>query len=155
LENKGYTLIELMISIAIVAILAAIALPNFINYVYKAKVAQAIAEIRMLEKVIWNFELDNGTLPDSLGDIQYFDFRDPWGRPYQYLNIAGMTKGKGEKKGIEKPRKDRFLVPVNSDYDLYSMGRDGKSVAPFTAKASRDDIVRANDGAFVGFASEY
>ena len=47
------------------------------------------------------------------------------------------------------------MVPVNSDYDLYSMGRDGKSNAPFTAKMSRDDIVRANDGQFVGLASEY
>ncbi len=35
------------------------------------------------------------------------------------------------------------------------MGPDGKSVAPLTAKASRDDIVRANDGKFIGEASDY
>jgi general secretion pathway protein G len=35
------------------------------------------------------------------------------------------------------------------------MGRDGLSNAPFTAKQSRDDVVRANDGQFVGLASEY
>jgi general secretion pathway protein G len=52
-------------------------------------------------------------------------------------------------------RKDRFLVPVNSDYDLYSMGKDGQSQAPFTAKASRDDIVRASDGQYVGLAEDF
>ena len=72
---------------------------------------------------------------------------DPWGNPYQYLPIAGTGKG-----GF---RKDRFLVPINSDYDLYSMGADGASQAPLTAKTSQDDIVRANDGGFIGLASKY
>lgn len=52
-------------------------------------------------------------------------------------------------------RKDHSLVPINSDYDLYSMGPDGKSQAPLTANASRDDIIRANNGAFYGKASNY
>ena len=52
-------------------------------------------------------------------------------------------------------RKNRFMVPINSDYDLYSMGKDGQSVSPLTAKASRDDIIRANDGQFIGLASNY
>jgi general secretion pathway protein G len=47
-------------------------------------------------------------------------------------------------------RKDRFLVPINSDFDLYSMGKDGESVPPLTAQKSRDDIIRANDGAYIG-----
>jgi len=78
---------------------------------------------------------------------------DAWGNPYRYLKIAGQDlKGKG--KG-DKARKDHFMVPVNTDYDLYSMGPDGVSKPPFTAQASRDDIVRANDGRYVGPASEY
>ena len=52
-------------------------------------------------------------------------------------------------------RKDRFLTPVNSDYDLYSVGIDGDSQAAFTAKVSRDDVVRANDGGFVGLAEDF
>jgi general secretion pathway protein G len=47
------------------------------------------------------------------------------------------------------------LVPVNSDYDLYSMGPDGDSKPPFTAKASRDDIVRASNGSWIGPVSEF
>ena len=46
-------------------------------------------------------------------------------------------------------------MPINSSYDLYSMGKDGKTTAALTASASADDIIRANDGAFIGRASEF
>ena len=52
-------------------------------------------------------------------------------------------------------RKDHRLVPINSDYDLYSMGKDGRSVSPLTARHSHDDIIRANDGDYVGLAKDY
>jgi hypothetical protein len=35
------------------------------------------------------------------------------------------------------------------------MGKDGKSQAPFTAKASQDDIVRCGDGSYIGLVSKY
>ena len=60
-----------------------------------------------------------------------------------------------EEKDKGKPRKDHFLVPVNSDFNLYSMGADGQTQTPFTAARARDDIVRANDGGYVGLASDY
>jgi general secretion pathway protein G len=53
------------------------------------------------------------------------------------------------------PRKDRFLVPLNTDFDLYSVGRDGESVPPLSAAKSRDDVVRAANGAFIGLASKF
>ncbi len=46
-------------------------------------------------------------------------------------------------------------MPINSDYDLWSSGKDGASSPPLTAKPSRDDIVRANNGRFVGLASDF
>jgi general secretion pathway protein G len=52
-------------------------------------------------------------------------------------------------------RKDRALVPINTRFDLYSLGKDGRSAAPLTAADSQDDIVRANDGAFIGLARDY
>ena len=73
---------------------------------------------------------------------------DPWGNPYVYLNI-------GIQNGVGKLRKDKNLVPINTDYDLYSKGPDGKSVTPLTANSSRDDIIRANNGAYVGEAEDY
>jgi len=58
-------------------------------------------------------------------------------------------------KGNGQARKDRFLVPLNSDYDLYSDGQDGQTTAPITAQKSQDDIIRASDGAYVGLASQF
>ncbi len=56
---------------------------------------------------------------------------------------------------IGRARKDHNLVPINGDYDLYSVGADGKSAPALTAEVSQDDLVRANNGAFVGFARDY
>lgn len=70
-------------------------------------------------------------------------------------NGGNGNGGNGGGGGVGQARKDQFLVPLNSDYDLYSKGPDGKSSPPLTAKESRDDIIRANDGAYFGLASEY
>ncbi|MEW6683930.1 MAG: hypothetical protein AB1451_13595 [Nitrospirota bacterium] len=56
---------------------------------------------------------------------------------------------------IGQARKDQFLVPLNSTYDLYSMGPDGDSKPPLKAKMSQDDIIRANDGQYIGLAADY
>jgi general secretion pathway protein G len=61
----------------------------------------------------------------------------------------------GQCVSIGQARKDRNLVPINSDFDLFSPGRDGKTTGPLTAKTSHDDIVRGSDGAFVGLARDY
>lgn len=57
--------------------------------------------------------------------------------------------------GNQQPRKDRFLRPINTFYDLYSIGRDGQTVEPLTAGPSQDDVIRANDGAFVGLGKHF
>lgn len=92
--------------------------------------------------------MSKGVCPNTLTDVGYGSFNDPWGQPYQYLNFAN-TKGKG------KMRKDRFLVPINTFFDLYSIGPDGQSSPPLTAKASQDDVIWANDGDYVGVAEQY
>ncbi len=160
--QTGFTLLEILISIAILATLSAIAIPNYIRYREKAQIVVAVAEIRIIEKSLAVYELDHDNLPESLADAGLGHMRDPWGNPYQYLKIqfveiGGSGKGKGPDKSkvVGKVRKDRFLHPLNTDYDLYSMGIDGKSVAPLTAKQSRDDILRAANGSFVGLAADF
>ena len=44
---------------------------------------------------------------------------------------------------------------LNDFFDLYSMGPDGRSASPFTAAKSRDDIVRANDGGYIGTVENF
>ena len=130
----------------VVGVLAAIAIPNYSRLRERAYVARAIGDIKALSQNIGDYQIQNGSLPAALSDVGS-SIVDPWGHPYQYLPITG--------KGMGGFRKDRFLVPINTDYDLYSMGADGASVGPLTAAPSRDDIVRANDGGFVGLASEF
>ena len=129
-----------------IATLSAIAIPNYITYRYKAQVAATIAEIRILEEKIASYAVDHDTLPESLNDIGAGPFIDPWGNPYQYLNIAADAG---------KARKDRFLVPINTDFDLCSMGRDGETHTNLTVKASHDDIIRANNGSYIGLGIDY
>jgi general secretion pathway protein G len=52
-------------------------------------------------------------------------------------------------------RWDKHLKPLNKDYDLLSMGKDGKTDTKIWKKNALDDIIRCNDGAYIGLASEY
>ncbi len=147
-DNRAFTLLELLIVMAIMITLAAMGIPAFADALDVAYVGRAIGDIRTLQTEITRYEVQLGKLPDLLQEVGVTDMLDPWGNPYQYLNFDNV-QGQGQKK------KDKFLVPLNSTYDLYSMGKDGVTSAALTANASQDDIVRANDGAYVGLASQY
>lgn len=151
IKADGFTLIEMMIVIAILATLIGIAVPLFSAYIDKAKVSRAAVEIRSIEKHILMFGIEHGRFPNNLAEIGLGGFKDPYGNPYQYMPAPIGNHG----PGIGKMRKDRNLVPVNTDFDLYSMGKDGSSSTAFTARTSQDDIVRANNGQFVGLVSVY
>lgn len=152
--NKGFTLIELFIVIAIIGTLSAIAVPNYLGYKNKAMIMVAVTDIKMIEKQIALYVFQNeGQYPDSLNDLTTIGaIRDPWGNPYQYQRIIGE---KLTGKDHIEPRKDHNTHPVNSDYDLCSMGKDGKSHKNFTNPSSQDDVVHANDGGYVGLVSNY
>jgi general secretion pathway protein G len=147
-RNRGFTVLEVMVAIAVVAVLAVIATGQYGRYMERLRVTRAILDMGELEGHLAHFEANNRVLPDALSELGITPPLDPWGRPYQYLNHA-TAKGKG---GF---RKDKNIVPINTDYDLYSMGPDGVSVPPLTATPSRDDIVRANDGRFIGSVPDY
>lgn len=142
-RRDGLTLIELLFVMAILGILTAIGIPKLLVTIDDVKVARATADIRVLETDIDGQE----QLPASLAAIGRANLRDPWGRPYVYAPLVG--------NGARGARKDRFLVPLNSTYDLYSMGKDGASSSALTARASHDDIVRADDGSYIGLASKF
>ncbi|MFZ5557788.1 MAG: prepilin-type N-terminal cleavage/methylation domain-containing protein [Pseudomonadota bacterium] len=145
--HRGYTVIELIIAVSILAVLGHLAVVGYQDYKERIKIAEAVKDILATQQRLENFYVDNRSYPASLAELGSVPL-DPWGRPYQYTNLQSVN-------GMGKARKDRNLVPINTYYDLWSNGPDGDSLGPLTAKASRDDIVRANDGRFVGRASDY
>lgn len=147
--SAAMTLVELLVVVAMVGTLAAIGVPAYNNYIDKTKNSHAIEDIRFIEAGIKMYRTEHGAFPETLDEVRSANLLDPWENPYQYLRILPPTPP------IGKQRKDQNLVPVNSDFDLYSMGKDGQSTPPFTSELSRDDIVRANDGTYVGLALDY
>ena len=147
-HQQGWTLLQLMLALAVLGVLVMLALPSHKSEIDKVKLNKAIKDVTMISLALDDMRNDQGRLPDSLDQIGMGGMLDPWGHPYQYTNIQD-AKGKGSL------RKDRNLVPINTDYDLYSMGPDGKSAGPLTAKSSQDDIIRAANGSYIGLASDY
>jgi general secretion pathway protein G len=147
-RETGLTLVELMLVVAIIGLLAGIAIPKYNDYQERVKQTQAVQDIQVIQTLIKLYALDGGTYPASLANVGNDGKLDPWGRPYVYQELAGV-------KGHGKARKDHKLNPLNSDFDLYSVGKDGASKTQLTNKESLDDIVRARDGAFVGLATDF
>jgi general secretion pathway protein G len=132
---------------ALVSHIAALAIPAYTGYIDRARVSRAVADIGGISLQLARWQTSFGVLPDTLADADLDGQLDPWGSPYVYLNIANANPG--------QLRRDKNLVPVNTDFDLYSVGKDGLTVTAFTAKSARDDVVRANDGRYVGLAENY
>ena len=92
--NRGLTLIELLL---------------YANFTDQARTARAVADIAVVASEISTFESTNERLPNDLAEIGRATLRDPWGRPYEYLNVS-LSPGLA--------RKDLALHPINSDFDL-------------------------------------
>lgn len=101
---SGFTLIEIMIVVIILAVLAAIVVPKFMGAPERARVTRAKVDIRNIESALNLYKLDNYTYPTTEQGLaalvhkpttqpvppnwhQYLDQvpKDPWGKPYKYL----------------------------------------------------------------------
>ncbi|HSD52437.1 MAG TPA: prepilin-type cleavage/methylation domain-containing protein [Candidatus Methylomirabilis sp.] len=145
---RAITIVELLIAAAIVVTLAGIGFPAYNRYRYNADVAKTILDVRTVEQDIYQFEGENGRIPDGLEEVGREGNLDPWKRQYQFLNNS-TKKGKGQ------ARFDKLNKPLNTDFDLYSLGRDGVTTPKIDTPESLDDIVRALDGQYVGLSAEF
>lgn len=135
-RQAGLTLIEIMLAVAILAIISAIAIPLYQGYVAEARIGTAIKDIRQMELILNDRFLDN-LPPASLAAVN-LTLVDPWGEPYRYNTPA-------------VPRSQSKGQPSNSapfDYELFSAGPDR---TPNTA----DDVMRGCNGSFAGVAADH
>jgi general secretion pathway protein G len=145
-RERGVTLLELLAVLAAVVVLGAIAIPGFNGYVARSRIARAVGDIGTISLRIYQWQLNAGRFPATLAEAG-IAATDPWGRPYEYTRVEGTPDN--------QLRKDHNLHPINTDFDLYSVGPDGSTQLPLTAAPSRDDIIRANDGRYMGVAASY
>ena len=149
-RSRGFSLLELLIVLGVIMIISALAIPHLLSVLEEAKVTRAVGEIHAIEVNIAIFQAtSSGTLPTDLSQIEATSLIDPWGHPYQFFNHASGTGNGGQL------RQDLFLVALNEDYDLYSLGKDGQTTAAIGSSVSQDDIVRAATGAYTGLASQF
>lgn len=142
LDRRGFSLVELITVMAIVAALATMALPAYTGYLRTVKNGRCVSDLRTIDKAVTGYILDNNSLPTQLSDIGIAANQlDPWGRTFQYQIISSDHSNALE---------DQFFQPLNTDYDLYSLGEDGASALPYANSTSGDDIARYNNGMFIG-----
>jgi general secretion pathway protein G len=137
---------DLVAVLAGVLLLGSLAIPAFTGYIERSRVARAVSDIGRLSLQLYRWEQDTSALPGSLAEAGLTG-DDPWGRPYVYRRAADASQA--------ELRKDGELVPLNSDFDLYSLGPDGVSALALPAAPSQDDVVRAGNGAYIGLAVNY
>jgi general secretion pathway protein G len=116
--SRGFTLVELLLVLVILALIGGLVLPGIIGKAEGAKVKAAGSQINRLAMAVESFYLDTGTTPDDLSDlvgessdvdgwngpyVKKSSLKDPWGREYVY-NYPGD----------------------HGDFDLYSYGADGQ-----------------------------
>ncbi len=117
-DKRAFTLIELLIVVAIIGILAAIAVPNFLNAQVRAKVSKAVSNMRSIGTAMETYYLDKNTYPrwawDSWGNdsVHYMGFRDLT-TPVSYISSA-----------------DAFYNPFKGKHQSGTNVADGRELDP-------------------------
>jgi general secretion pathway protein G len=146
-NRNGFTIIEMLLVIAAVSLIIVLAVPVYHNYQEHHNVKQATRDISVINVSVIKYLLANNKLPVDLSAVGMSSMQDPWGNPYQYINHGASLPN--------QHRKDKSLLPINNDYDIYSLGKDSNTALTLTEKFARDDIVLANNGKWIGKVETY
>ncbi len=95
--QEGFTLIEMMIVVAVIAILTAVAIPKFNESLTLANTARVQADLQSLDTAIAMYRVQNGTVPQALTDLDEFidtaNIKAPGGDVYIGGELTGNEKG--------------------------------------------------------------
>lgn len=145
---RAFSLVETLVVCALLSTLASLAAGIYVSALKTARVTRAIGDLHAIGLDVQQFYLRHNRYPTTLAEALPLPPNDPWGRPYVYTDLS-------QRGSRGRARKDGRLNPINSDFDLYSVGADGRTTTPLTAPLSKDDVIRARDGAFLGLASDF
>jgi general secretion pathway protein G len=125
-KQAGFTLIELMVVVVIIAILAGLVIPRFMGETDKAKQAKAKMQIESLESALKMYKLDNGSYPTTEQGLKALVETPTVGNlPKNWRQGGYLEKGK-----VPKDPWDHEYVYVSpgshGDFDLSSLGADGE-----------------------------
>ncbi len=122
-DQRGFTLVELMLVVIIVGVLAAMVVPRLAGRTEQAKVARARSDISTIGLALDLYELDMGSYPNTLDELAQREAPSgvepaQWNGPYL-------------KKGVPTdPWNNQYVYSAESqhsqDYDLSSLGTDGQ-----------------------------
>ena len=118
MRSRGFTLVELLLVLVILALIGGLVLPGIIGKAEGAKVKAAASQVSRLSMAVESYYLDTGATPDSLDQlveesggvggwngpyVKPSSLKDPWGRDYEYRYPGD-----------------------HGDFDIYSLGADGQ-----------------------------
>jgi general secretion pathway protein G len=117
---RGFTLLELLVVVAIIGLLVAYVGPRYVSQIGKSETAAARAQIEALAKALDTFRLDTGHYPSAVQGLAALRERPTglmkWNGPYLQKDVPADPWGKSYV----------YRVPgAKSDFELVSYGRDG------------------------------
>lgn len=120
-SSGGFTLLELLVVVAIIGLLVGYVAPKYFSQVGKSEVSLARAQIDSLGKALDQYRLDVGHYPSSEQGLQALQTRpsneNKWSGPYLRKTVPPDPWGNAY----------HYQAPgAHGDYDLYSYGKDGQ-----------------------------
>jgi len=121
--EAGFTLVELLVVLGIIALLAAVVAPQIVRYLGDARSDTATVQLKNIESALELYYLDTGQYPSNETGLRSLIEAPPsingWRGPYLKRN-SGLVDPWGKEFAYKLPGE-------HGSYDLYSLGRDGAS----------------------------